>query len=156
ALALTFTVLFAYISASPFVLQTQFGLSAQAFSLVFACNSAAIVGGSQLNAALVHRVSPHRLLLAGFVIACSAAALLLVAAVAGLGLLAFLAPLAVVVGSLGLIMPSATALALLPHPREAGSASAQLGALQFAVGATLSPLTGLHFGTPAVAMALVI
>lgn len=156
SLAFTFTMLFAYISGSPFVLQTQFGLSAQAFSFVFAANSAAIVTGTQVSARLARRVSPHRLLVAGCCLSCAGAAALLVAALAGLGLAAFLLPLAVVVGSLGVIMPNATALALLPHPREAGAASAQLGTLQFAVGAVVAPLTGLRLSTPAVAMALVI
>lgn len=155
-LAFTFTMLFAYISGSPYVLQTQFGLSAQAFSFVFAANAAAIVAGTQLSARLVDRVSPRRLLVAGCCLSCGGAALLLAAAVGDLGLAAFLVPLAVVVGSLGVIMPNATALALLPHPREAGTASAQLGALQFAVGALVAPLTGARLGTPAVAMALVI
>jgi MFS transporter, DHA1 family, multidrug resistance protein len=155
-LAFTFTMLFAYISGSPFVLQTQYGLSAQAFSFAFAANAVAIVAGTQGSARLAHRVSPERLLLVGCCLSCGGAALLLVAALAGLGLAAFLVPLAVVVGSLGVIMPNATALALLPHPREAGTASAQLGALQFAVGAAVAPLTGVRLGTPAVAMALVI
>lgn len=155
-LAFTFTMLFAYISGSPFVLQTQYGLSAQAFSFSFAVNSAAIVAGTQGSARLANRVSPRRLLVVGCCLSCGGAALLLVAALADLGLAAFLVPLAMVVGSLGVIMPNATALALLPHPREAGTASAQLGALQFAVGAAVAPLTGVRLGTPAVAMALVI
>jgi MFS transporter, DHA1 family, multidrug resistance protein len=156
SLAFTFTMLFAYISGSPFVLQTQFGLSAQAFSFVFAANSVAIVAGTQVSARLASLVSPQRLLVAGCCLSCGGSALLLAAALGNLGLAAFLVPLAVVVGSLGVIMPNATALALLPHPREAGTASAQLGALQFAVGAVVAPLTGVRLGTPAVAMALVI
>jgi MFS transporter, DHA1 family, multidrug resistance protein len=155
-LAFTFTMLFAYISGSPFVLQTQYGLSAQAFSYAFAANAVAIVAGTQGSARLAHRVAPQRLLLFGCCLSCGGAALLLVAALANLGLAAFLVPLAVVVGSLGVIMPNATALGLLPHPREAGTASAQLGAMQFAVGAAVAPLTGVRVVTPAVAMALVI
>lgn len=156
SLALTFTVLFSYISASPFVLQSRYGLSPQAFSAVFAGNAVAIVAGSQVSARLATRVSPHRLLAAAFAVSCVASLALLAAAVAGLPLAAFLAPLALVIGSLGVIAPNATALALSPFPRSAGAASAQLGALQFAVGAVLAPLTGLRFGTPAVAMAAVI
>jgi DHA1 family bicyclomycin/chloramphenicol resistance-like MFS transporter len=155
-LSFTFTMLFAYISGSPFVLQTQFGLSAQAFSFVFAANAVAIMAGTQVSARLARRVSPRRLLVAGCCLSCGGAALLLVAAVGHLGLAAFLPPLAVVVGSLGVVMPNATALALQPHPREAGTASAQLGALQFAVGAVVAPLTGVRLVTPAVAMAAVI
>ena len=156
SLALTMTVLFSYISASPFVLQAEFGLTAQQFSLVFAANAVAIVAGSQLSATLASRVALHRLLAAGLGLCVLAASLLLVAAVAGLGLVAFLVPLALVIGSLGLVIPNASALAVLPHPRSAGAASAQLGALQFAVGAMIAPLTGLGVGTPATAMALVI
>src|SRR5260370_747507 len=39
AVALTMTVLFAYVSASPFGLRGQVGISPQAFSLVFAANA---------------------------------------------------------------------------------------------------------------------
>ncbi|HEY7199034.1 MAG TPA: multidrug effflux MFS transporter [Candidatus Dormibacteraeota bacterium] len=156
SLALTMTVLFSYISASPFVLQTQYGLTAQQFSLVFAANSIAIVGGSQLSAHLARRVAIQRLLVAGLATSVVAASLLLVSAVAWLGLVAFLVPLALAIGSLGLVIPNASALAVLPHPRSAGAASARLGALQFAVGALVAPLTGLAVGTPATAMALVI
>jgi MFS transporter, DHA1 family, multidrug resistance protein len=154
--ALAMTVLFAYISASPFVLQTQYGLTPQQFSLAFAANSLAIVAGSQTSARLARRVSPHRLLVTGMLLAAVAGVLLLVTAAAGLGLVAFLVPLAPAIGSLGLVIPNAAALAVLPHPRAAGAASALLGTLQFAIGALLAPLTGLHVGSPAVAMALVI
>lgn len=154
--ALIMSVLFSYISASPFVLQEQYGLSAQAFSLVFAGNSLAIVAGSQVGGRLARRGSPRRVLVAGFGLCLVAAWVLLAVALGGLGLVAFLVPLTFVIGSLGLVLPNATALAILPHPRAAGSASAQLGALQFAVGAVLAPLTGLRMASPAVAMALVI
>jgi MFS transporter, DHA1 family, multidrug resistance protein len=148
-------VLFAYISASPFVLQADFGISAQAFSLVFATSAMALVAGSQLSARLARRVSPHRLLGVGLGLAGVATSLLLLAALTRMPLPVFLVPLVLAIGSLGLSIPNATALALLPHPRSAGTASAQLGALQFAVGATLAPLTGLGLGTPAVSMAAV-
>jgi DHA1 family bicyclomycin/chloramphenicol resistance-like MFS transporter len=154
-MALSMSVMFCYISASPFVLQGDYGLSAQGFSLVFSANALAIVSGSQVSALLAGRVSPRRLLVAGLAVAIVAAAALLAAALAGLGLVAFLVPLAAVIGSLGLVLPNATALALLPHPRSAGAASAQLGALQFVVGALIAPLTGLRLGPPAVSMALV-
>jgi MFS transporter, DHA1 family, multidrug resistance protein len=123
---------------------------------VFAGNAVAIVIGSQVSARLATSVSPHRLLAAAFALSCVASVALLGAALARLPLAAFLAPLALVIGSLGVIAPNATALALSPFPRSAGAASAQLGALQFAGGAVLAPLTGLHLGTPAVAMATVI
>jgi len=154
--ALAFSVLFSYISASPFVLQRQFHLSAQAFGFAFAVNSFVLVAVSQLNARLVGRIPLQRLLTLGLCLCVLAAGALLVAALAELGLAIFLAALAVAVGSLGLITPNAVALALQPHPRSAGMASAQLGALQFAVGALVGPTTGLQLGDPAVSMATVI
>jgi DHA1 family bicyclomycin/chloramphenicol resistance-like MFS transporter len=41
----------------------------------------------------------------------------------------------VVVASLGFVLPNATALALAAHARAAGSASALLGVMQYAIGA---------------------
>ncbi len=52
------------------------------------------------------------------------------------------------VASLGLIFPNATALALVPFASQAGTASALLGTLQYALGASAGALVGLlHDGT---------
>jgi DHA1 family bicyclomycin/chloramphenicol resistance-like MFS transporter len=61
-----------------------------------------------------------------------------------------------VVASLGLVMPNATALALANHPRTAGSASALIGVLQFAIGAVAAPFAGVGGTSTALPMALVI
>lgn len=60
-----------------------------------------------------------------------------------------------IVASLGLIAPNATALALA-NTRTAGSASALLGVLQFSIGALTAPLVGLGGTTTAVPMAATI
>ncbi len=52
-------------------------------------------------------------------------------------------PLFTAVGSLGLVLGNATALALGAVPGVAGSASAVLGALQFGLAALVSPLVSL-------------
>ncbi len=57
----------------------------------------------------------------------------------GLGLPAVLPALMVTVLSLPFIVPNATALAFSPYGREAGTVSALIGVLQFAVGAIASP-----------------
>jgi DHA1 family bicyclomycin/chloramphenicol resistance-like MFS transporter len=61
----------------------------------------------------------------------------------GIGLPGILPALMLTVISLPLVIPNATALALAPYGREAGSVSALLGVLQFAVGAIASPLAGI-------------
>ena len=63
--------------------------------------------------------------------------------------------MAQVVSSLGFVLPNATALALSGHPRTAGSASALLGVLQFAIGAAAAPLVGILGARTALPMAVV-
>lgn len=56
------SALMAYVSGSPFVLQEQLGLSTGQFSLFFAIGGIALVGMAQVNAAIVHRYSPIRII----------------------------------------------------------------------------------------------
>lgn len=141
--SLSFAAMFAYISGSPFVLQKIYGISAQDFAMVFGANALGLIALSQVNGRLVHRVGPHRLTGIGLAVLAAGALFLQAAVFLGLGLPAVLAGLFVVVASQGLIMPNASALALTNHGRNAGSASALLGALRFLVGALAAPLVGL-------------
>ena len=60
AAALTSGAMFAYISASPFVLEDVYGLSPTTFSVVFSTNAAGLIGAAQLSARLVGRFGPRR------------------------------------------------------------------------------------------------
>jgi DHA1 family bicyclomycin/chloramphenicol resistance-like MFS transporter len=149
--------MFAYIAGSPFVLQEIYGLSPQLFSVIFGTNAFGLVIASQVNGRLVGRVPPARLLVAGLIAtATGGAALVSVVTIGGIGLVGILPSLFVVVSSLGFVMPNATALALSDHPRIAGSASALLGVLQYAVGAAVAPLVGAFGTATALPMAVVI
>jgi MFS transporter, DHA1 family, multidrug resistance protein len=59
------------------------------------------------------------------------------------------------VGSLGLVLGNATALALGAVPSAAGSASAVLGALQFGLAALVSPLVSIGGEGTAAPLAIV-
>ena len=141
---LTFGALFAYISGSSFVLQRIYGLSPQLYSLAFAMNGLGLIAASQVNARIVERVGPTRLLrrALGCVVA-SALTLLVVVSVGGLTVWAVLVPMFVIVSSLAFVLPNATALALADHAAVAGTASALLGVIQFLVGAIAAPLVGV-------------
>ena len=156
ASGLTFGALFAYISGSSFVLQGIYGLSPQLYSLAFAVNGLGLIAASQVNARVVERVGPTRLLrrALGCVVA-SALTLLLVVAVGGLPVWAVLAPMFVIVSSLAFVLPNATALALADHASVAGTASALLGVIQFLVGAIAAPLVGVAGPDTAVPMGVV-
>ena len=149
--------MFGYIAGSPFVLQEIHGVSPQLFSVLFGVNALGLVIAGQINGRLVGRVPLTRLLAAGLIAAATGGmTLLVVVAVGGIGLVGILPALFLVVASLGFVLPNATALALSAHPRIAGSASAMLGVLQYAIGAAAAPLVGIACEETALPMAVVI
>ncbi|MEU6058090.1 multidrug effflux MFS transporter [Streptomyces sp. NPDC047097] len=154
-----FAALFAYISASPFVMQEIYGASPQTFSLLFGLNSVGLVLLGQVNGKLlVGRVSLDKVLGIGLAVI-TAAALFLLLATAGvfgeLGLLPVAAGLFVLMSAMGLALPNTNAQALMRTPHAAGSASALLGTSSFLVGAVASPLVGIAGEATAVPMAVV-
>jgi DHA1 family bicyclomycin/chloramphenicol resistance-like MFS transporter len=154
---LAFAAMFAYISGSPFVIQDIYGLSPQAYSLIFAVNALGIVAAGQVSGRLAGRVPLRALLAAGLGMSLAGGVLLAVAVGAGLGLPGVLPALFLVVAAIGLIMPNATALALTGRPpATAGSASALLGLAQFVIGGAAAPLVGVAGSHTAVPMGVVI
>jgi MFS transporter, DHA1 family, multidrug resistance protein len=153
---LTFGALFAYISGSAFVLQGIYGLSPQVYSLAFAMNGLGLVAASQVNARIVERVGPTRLLRRALAsVTASACVLLVVVSVGGLSVWAVLVPMFAIVSSIPFVLPNSTALALADHAAVAGTASALLGLIQFMVGALAAPLVGVAGPDTAVPMAVI-
>ncbi|MFI6032820.1 multidrug effflux MFS transporter [Streptomyces sp. NPDC051315] len=154
-----FAALFAYISASPFVVQEIHGASPQTFSLLFGLNSIGLVLVGQVNGkVLVGRVRLDRVLAAGLtVVTLAATALLLMATgVFGeVGLAPVAAALFVLMSAMGVTLPNAQTLALMRVRHSAGSASALLGTSSFLIGAVASPLVGVAGEDTAVPMAVV-
>ena len=155
-LAFSFGAMFAYIAGSSFVVETIHGGSPQLYSAIFALNGAGIVGASQVNRVMLQRTTVRRLLAVGVVASASGGFALLAVVVAGIGLAGIVPSLFVLVGSLGFILPNASALALAGHRRVAGSASGLIGIFQFAVGAAAAPLVGVAGTHSAYPMAIVI
>ena len=156
AQGLGFAALFTYITSSPFALQVGYGLSAQQFSVVFAINAVGLVLGGQASRLLVPRIGARRLLRTGLVLQTLAGATLLVTVPAGAGLPVVLPALFVVVAATGLVLPNGTALAMADVPDMAGTASALIGAGQFAIAGIVAPLAGLGAPAAILPMAMVI
>ncbi len=158
ALVLVFgyAALFAYLSGGPFVLQEQYGLSATAYSVVFAVNAGGMVTLGLVNARLVKSRDPRRMLTISLLMA-TVAALLLVAVLVmdALGVVAVLIGLFVVVASRGFMTANAMYLGV-ERSNARGMASAILGAGMFAGGILVTPLVGLTPGEPGTSMSLVI
>lgn len=154
--ALGFSAMFGYISASPFIVQDLYGQSPQTFSLLFGINALGLAAATQVSGLLVLRLGARRILRIGLVSAAIGGVVLVLAAASDAGLWPVAAGFFVVVASYGAIVPNATALALADHAHHAGSASAVLGALQFLVASLVAPLVGLGGSGSAVPAALVI
>jgi DHA1 family bicyclomycin/chloramphenicol resistance-like MFS transporter len=153
---LTMASLFSYVAGSSFVYQRQFGLGAQAFGLFFGAGAIWLIGATQLNPVVLRRFSPATVLTAATAGGVLAGAVLVTLAATGTGgLLGVALPLWAVLFSAGLALPNAPALALSRHGEAAGAAAALLGAVQFGVGAAVSPLVGL-LGNDALAMGTVV
>jgi DHA1 family bicyclomycin/chloramphenicol resistance-like MFS transporter len=156
ALGLATGSIVGYVAGSAFVLQEIYGVSVQAYGLFIGVNAAAMIAASQLNAHLVSRVDPHRLLvLAGFAVVATGAALL-VFVIAGLGLWSLAPCFLVLMCCWGFIPPNAVALGMARHRDVAGSASAVMGAFQYGVAALAAPLVGVAGKDTAIPMVLVI
>ncbi|MGW1779968.1 multidrug effflux MFS transporter [Streptomyces sp. NPDC002143] len=155
----TFAALFAYISASPFVVQEIYGASPQTFGLLFGVNSIGLVVVGQINGkVLVGRVRLDKVLAVGLtvVVLAATALLLMTTGVFGeVGLAPVAVALFVLMSAMGVTMPNAQTLALMRVRHSAGSASALLGTSSFLIGAIASPLVGIAGEHTAVPMAVV-
>jgi DHA1 family bicyclomycin/chloramphenicol resistance-like MFS transporter len=153
---LAMSAIFGYVGAAPFVMQHQYGLNVQQFGLVFGAGSIWLICGTQLNPWLVTRWTLARVLGGTLTAGTVAAAALVVVASTGLGgLLGLLGPLWIVLGSIGVSLPNAPAMALNGHGATAGTAASLLGATQFGVAGLVGPIYRV-LGVSPVAMATVI
>jgi DHA1 family bicyclomycin/chloramphenicol resistance-like MFS transporter len=148
--------LFGYVAGASFVFQQQFGLNQQQFGLLFGAGAVWLIAATQLNPRLLRRYEPRQILVGAAVAASLAGVLLVTMSATGAGgLLGVVLPLWAVLFGAGLMLPNAPVLALSRHGEAAGTAAALLGAVQFGVGALISPLVGV-LGNDALAMAAVV
>ena len=135
--------MFAYIAGSTFVLQRIYGMSPQGFSLVFGCISLGLVAAAQGGARLALVWPLPRVLGFGLTINLLGATALLITVISGLPLGALIGALVIMVCAVGLIFPTANALAMADYPDLAGTASSLQGLSQFVFGAVAAPLVGI-------------
>jgi DHA1 family bicyclomycin/chloramphenicol resistance-like MFS transporter len=152
---LTSAVLMSYVVGSPFVFQTDFGLSSFRFSLVFALNGCGLIIGAQVAAALAKTHSPAHILRVTIPVLAVLAGWFAIVCWTGLGGLGLLiGSLFTVVFMINFSPPNASALAMARHGRRAGTAAAVIGCIQFGLGGLISPLVGV-LGEDAPAMSSV-
>lgn len=137
--ALAFAGLFAYVSGSPLVFMDVFHVDKKTYGWIFAGLSVAFIGLSQFNGLLLRRYSSQQIIrvaLTGQVVVSIA---FLTGSIAGwYGLGYTIVMLFIFLACVGFTNPNAAALSLAPFSKNAGSASALLGATQMGVGALAS------------------
>ncbi|TPW73444.1 multidrug effflux MFS transporter [Schumannella sp. 10F1B-5-1] len=138
-----FSGLFAYLSASSFLLQDVYGLSAQTYGIMFGVNSLGLVISSQLASRLMRRVGPQWILAVAVGIMLLASTSIAITALLGGALVPILVALFFMLAACGLAFPSVQVLALAHHGSEAGTAASLLGAVNFGLAGAISPIVGV-------------
>lgn len=142
-------VFFTYIANSPGIFTEVYGLTPTQYSLLFAANSIALVGASQINRYLLrHRSLDEVLRISGRNAMLLAAGFIMLALSGTTSLPLFALLLFLTVGSAAPVQANTLAGGLSADGLRAGSAAALFGMATFAAGAIASWIGGLiHDGT---------
>jgi MFS transporter, DHA1 family, multidrug resistance protein len=155
--ALNAAALFGYISASPGLVIGTYGVSPGNFGWIFGANAVGMIIASQINARLLHHLTPEQILVRVRPLSLVFAVLLAASALTGIGgMWGVLIPLFFVLASFGFVGSNTVAGGLNIDPRRAGSISALMGGAQYAVGALASAAIGAIHARGAVPMAVVV
>jgi DHA1 family bicyclomycin/chloramphenicol resistance-like MFS transporter len=139
--------MFAFISGSPFVFINLHHISPQHYSWLFGLNALGMTLASQINRHWLARSTPATLYRQALLLnVCAGAALFAVSGSSATWLL--VVPLFCCLATVPAIGANATAIAMSHCGENAGSASALIGVLQFAIAGLVSALIALlHDGT---------
>ena len=145
--------MFSFITGSPFVFMSLFGVSEHQYGWLFGLNACGIGIGAQLNRMCLRRWSPRQVLTGGLY-ANVAAGLTLAAVADTTSLAVFLVPLWFALASLGFIGANAAAVAMRASGKHPGSGSALIGTMQFGFAFLVSSLVAASQNGTAYPMAI--
>lgn len=131
--------LYAYIAGSPNVFIKIFNVSERNYGFIFAFNAFGLIGCSQLNSLALKKYTSEQLVkIALFAQGIVGVCLFGGTALHLLGLVGTIAFSFLFLCAQGFIFPNASALSMAPFAKNAGSASAVMGAIQMSIGALAS------------------
>ncbi|MBB6131228.1 multidrug effflux MFS transporter [Mucilaginibacter lappiensis] len=137
--AFAFAGLFAYVSSSSIVFIDVFKVSQKSFGWIFAGLSVGFIGSSQLNSVLMKKYKSEQLVYASLIWLVFTSVIFLIGSLNGwFGIGGTITMIFGVLCGVGISYPNTAALSLAPFTKNAGSASALLGAFQMAIGALAS------------------
>ena len=137
--AIAFSGLFAYVSGSPLVFMEVFHTDEKVYGWIFALLSVGFIGASQFNTLLLRKYKSEQIINTALICQLLVSFTLVFASFNGLlTLTATIVLLFLFLCCIGLTNPNAAALSLAPFFKNAGSASALMGAIQMGMGALIS------------------
>jgi DHA1 family bicyclomycin/chloramphenicol resistance-like MFS transporter len=145
---------FCFITAVSFVYINYFGVSEQAFSVLFGLNVICLMLANLINSRLVTRIGPLRMLHSGLAIALVSALALCAVNYLQLPIVWTVLSIGPLMGSLALMSTNADAIVLMKFPHNSGTATAVTGTLRFGSGAFAGPLLAYFYTGTAMPFAL--
>jgi DHA1 family bicyclomycin/chloramphenicol resistance-like MFS transporter len=137
--AFAFAGLFTYVSSSPIVFIEVFKVSEKNFGWIFAGLSVAFIGSSQVNSVLVKHYKSERIINVALVCMVIISGVFLIGSFYNwFNMYGTIAMIFGVLCCVGIIAPNTSALTMAPFTKNAGSASALMGAFQMAIGSLAS------------------
>ncbi|MEO9146862.1 MAG: multidrug effflux MFS transporter [Ginsengibacter sp.] len=148
--------LYAYIAGSPFVFMEMYHVSDRQYGWIFAIIAMGLIVASQVNTLLLRKYSSEQIIRVTLFCQCLAG----IALVLGtwfhiLGLYSTIFLIWVFLSTQGFAFPNSSALSLEPFSKNAGTASALMGAIQLGIGAVSTALVSLLANGTAMPMAAV-
>ncbi len=142
--AIAFSGLFTYVAASPIIFMDIYHVDAKTYGWIFAFMSVSFIGSSQLNSVLLKRFSSEQMIFTALILQSIVSIVFLVLSLNNLlGLYETIAILFVFLGCLGISNPNTAGLTMAPFAKNAGSASALMGAIQLGLGSLASFAVGI-------------
>lgn len=145
--------LFAYLAGSPFVFMQLYGVSEQQYGGIFALIAAGLITSSQLNNLLLKKYNSQQVMRTVLILQTAFGIVLFSGTIMDvLGLYGTIFLIFLFLSCQGFSFPNSAALSMAPFTKEAGSASALMGALQMGLGSLASASVGLMAAQTAMPM----
>jgi DHA1 family bicyclomycin/chloramphenicol resistance-like MFS transporter len=152
--AISFSGLFAYLAASPFVFMDVFGVSSKVYGWIFALLSVGFIGSNQVNTFLLRYFTSRQIVNVTLPAMVIIAFIFLIGAINGwYGIVGTIFMLFAFLSCVGLTYPNTTALSLAPFSKNTGTAAALMGTFQMAVGSFTSVVVSLFKSHSSIPMA---
>ena len=136
--------LYAYIAGSPAVFIQRYQVTAQHYGWVFAFAAMGLIGSSQLNSLLLKKYKSEQIIVGSLLCQSLISLLFFGGMVAGWwNVYAAVGGVFLYLCCQGFTFPNASALALAPFEKKAGSASALMGSIQMGLGALASAMVSV-------------